>query len=212
MLEIILFVFIGLALLQLAFKLAKYIPALALLGLICWLAYEHTEAFFQYGSFVVGILCFVAWINDRSLYKKVEKHWKSSDAAGFASAFVVQSSPAKEKIVKKFLQPNSSGDKSRLVEQIFIRDFFDYARKSGNGDTILFEKKQFDAYLNKVWRKNDLKRLNFDWIASNASRMQPGWHVSKENPVDHKSGKRVDLIRVSKTQSVFEKVAFNLDE
>jgi hypothetical protein len=212
MLEMIVWIFIGLALLQLAFKLLKYLPVLAVLGGIGWLAYTHTDAFFMYGGIGIAILAVVTWVRDHSLYRKVEAQWSASDAAGFASAFVDQSVLAKQKIVSKFLQPNGTGEKSGLVEQIFIIDFFDYATKNGGGDTILFEKKQFDTYLNQVWRKNELKRFNFDWIVSNASRVRPDWHVSKQSPIDQKSGKPVDLIRVSKTQSVFAKVAFDLDE
>jgi hypothetical protein len=212
MLGIIAAIVIGLALLGLVLKVIKYIPILLFLAFMGWLAYEYTTIFLWSAGGIFLLLVIIGWYGERQESEKIERTCQLRDASEFSLEFSRQPVEGKEKIVGRFLQLGMSSEKQRLIESVLMNDFFDYAGKQGKGDTIVFEKSNFEKYFNKVWRRKELMAFNVDWIRSQASITHPEWHVSIENPIDQKSGQRVDLIRVSKSQSVFANVAFDLDD
>jgi hypothetical protein len=212
MLGIIAAIIIGLALLGLVLKVIKYIPALLFLALMGWLAYEYTRMFLWLSGGLFLVVTIIGWYGDRKKSKEIDRTCQLRNVREFSLEFSRQSEEIKTKIVGRFLELGMSAEKQQLIENVLVNDFFDYARRQGKGDTLVFEKASFDKYFSNVWRKKEFMTFNFAWITNNAPKTRPEWHVSIENPIDPKSGQRVDLIRVSKSHSVFDNVAFDLDD
>ncbi|QCP47884.1 hypothetical protein FAZ95_01005 [Trinickia violacea] len=212
MLDLILVVIAGLIVVGLLQKVIRHIRIVLLLGFLAWLAYDYRAKFFWSAGILILVLMAFGWYNERKVLKEIDQKARSLDASGFSSIFSKQSTESKEKIVSSFLQSSLSTDRLRLIEHVFIDDFFDYAKKQGSQDPYVFERSLFDNYANRVWRKRELMNFSLAWISSNSSKIYPEWHVSTENPIDQKSGGRVELIRLSKSQSVFDNVSFDLDD
>lgn len=195
-----------------ASKIIKQTPKILALGFVVWVAFEYTEKFFFGVGILVVLALVVGWYSERKLFKSLNKKIIKNDEEGVVNIFLGGGNDVRRKIINYLSKSNKSNVNSELLGYVFLCDFFDFAKKRGSGETLLFEKSEYEKYLRLVWSVKGYCMFDFDWVCKNFNKLNVDWYISEESPVDQKSGKRVNLVKLSKSHLVFQNVAIDLDD
>lgn len=179
-------------------KLIGQVFKIFVFGALIWLAFQYTAIFFG----AIGALIFlglaVDFYSGLKLRGAINREIKNNNTSGVVDIFIQKTNDDKKKILKFILNKENGNLSAAIFDEIFIKDFFCYAQKSGKGDVLLFEKDAYVEYVEKIWSKDKFKSFDLSKVREELHIFFPEWAVSIETPLDQKSGKPIDLIKLAK--------------
>lgn len=186
----------------------KFLFGLGVLVILGWLAFAYTAFFFAVAAGLFVFFAALGGLLQWLLIRKVKKFLRDDNLRGLG-IFFQDKSVGDKKIIADFIAKSEGG--GELLKYFFVRDFFKFASERGGGDVIIFERSDYDDYARSVWLSS-LLDFNRIILGSEFERFYPGWRVTTLAPVDHKTKKKVDLLKLERLGSTSATMVIDMDD
>lgn len=141
--------------------LVKFSPFLIIGGILVWAMFAYPSQFFWVaGVSLVLLLCAGAYHNHsqvRIIKNECLPLLKTKNTTALLEKFLEYNSHQKKIFLETFSGTFSTYSiyEERLMNELFLSDFIEFAKNNSKekSDSMIFEKKDGDAYLRKAWKQ-----------------------------------------------------------
>jgi hypothetical protein len=197
----------------------KKIFYISLFSILCYVADKFTFYFLWTLGIIFALLIILSilgliygYIEKKSLSNTISVYLSKGDNDGLCKTFTGLENDKKKLFISLLTENNELTNKVDLLKKLLLTDFIVFAGKYGFGDYAILEKDLCIRYVSGLWGKlvTDLWRCGFlngniEEINNEINNFNLGWNISEEKPHDDKTGKTINLIKLTKSNvSMFD--------
>lgn len=192
-------------------KKTRYFLFLAVIG---YVAYNFTSYFLWTVGIIFIVFLFLVFISilidakdKKEFNKNIEKCLKENNVIGLSNYFSSLESGKKKEFISTYKKHYNN---NKVLDYLCAMDFCAFAVSHGSGNSAIIEAEHCKKYLSEIWEYESWNEF-YKNIKREINSTSSDWTVSEESPKNQSTGKKINLIKITrKNYDIFEN-AISLD-